>query len=408
MDQHIVVVGAGLVGLSTAWHLQKRGAKVTVIDREGPAAGSSWGNAGWLSPALTVPLAEPSVLRFGLKSLVDDDSPLYMPLRLDPTLIRFGLGFARRSTLRTWNATMQHYLPLSERALEAFDEIGADLDEGTTEAPIWAAFRSEADAADLLREFDLIEKSGTDLRWEMVGGDAVRAARPVLSDEVNVGVRIDGQRFINPGRYCDALAKTVTDGGGELIIDEVEGIRKVAKGVSVACSSASVHAAHVVIATGAWLPRLAREHKVRVPLVAGRGYSFRVDVDAEQVPGPVYLPGQRVACTPLDGGLRVAGTMEFRPVDAPLDEARVDALVRSVESLIDADLSVRHDTWVGGRPVTVDGLPLVGPTRTAGVWVAGGHGMWGVTLGPLTGRLIADWMLEGRVDPALRPLDPLR
>ncbi|GAA2774311.1 hypothetical protein GCM10010470_02750 [Saccharopolyspora taberi] len=141
---------------------------------------------------------------------------------------------------------------------------------------------------------------------------------------------------------------------------------------------------------------------------AGRGYSFTVPTD-EPVPGPIYLPAVRVACTPYQGGLRIAGTMEFRSPDAAADPARIEAIVRSARPLLrGVDWGRRRDDWVGPRPVTADGLPLIGASRMPGVFVAGGHGMWGLTLGPLTGRLLSEQIICGKQPTVLRPFDPLR
>ena len=161
-----------------------------------------------------------------------------------------------------------------------------------------------------------------------------------------------------------------------------------------------------VIATGAWLSRLAGR-RVRVPVQAGRGYSFTVPVDCP-IPGPIYLPDVRVACTPYQGALRVSGTMEFRDPYEPAVPARVGAIVASASPLLDGvRWAERSDIWVGPRPVTPDGRPLVGE-MSRGVYVAGGHGMWGLAHGPVTGRLLAEFITTGKQPEALREFDPLR
>jgi D-amino-acid dehydrogenase len=141
---------------------------------------------------------------------------------------------------------------------------------------------------------------------------------------------------------------------------------------------------------------------------AGRGYSFSVPI--EHVPaGPVYLPAQRVACTPLGDRLRVAGMMEFRAPDAPLDPRRIAAITAATRPLLrGADFDARADEWVGPRPCTPDGLPLIGSTTSPRVYVAGGHGMWGMTLGPVTGQLLAEAISTGHQPAELAPFDPLR
>ena len=146
---------------------------------------------------------------------------------------------------------------------------------------------------------------------------------------------------------------------------------------------------------------------------AGRGYSFTVQPEVKPA-NPVYFPAQRVACTPIvdpDGpvGFRVAGMMEFRRPKAPPDPRRIRAIVDAASPLLrGVDWDARTDEWVGSRPCTADGLPLVGPTRTPGVHVAGGHGMWGIALGPLTGQLLAAQIARGETSSLLDSLDPLR
>src|SRR3954463_11351867 len=145
---HVAVIGAGMVGPSTAWFLQESGAQVTVYDRERVAAGASWGNAGWLTPSLTAPLPEPAVLRYGLRAVLSPRSPVYLPLRADPTLARFLAGFVRHSTTRAWRRGLAAYVPLNERALEAFDVLAAGGVPAATHraAAFLACFRREQDA----------------------------------------------------------------------------------------------------------------------------------------------------------------------------------------------------------------------------------------------------------------------
>src|ERR1017187_7236748 len=129
---HVVVVGAGMVGLATAWFLQEYGVEVTVVDREGIGAGASWGNAGWLSPGIVTPLAEPSVLRYGLKSFFDPAAALYIPPTIDPALWRFLTRFAMHCTMRQWKRSMEAYVEIDRQALSAFDDL-ARSEEHTSE-----------------------------------------------------------------------------------------------------------------------------------------------------------------------------------------------------------------------------------------------------------------------------------
>lgn len=416
--EHVVVVGAGIVGLSTAWFLQERGVQVTVMERSAVASGSSWGNAGWLTPGMAIPLAEPSVLRYGIKAVLDPAAPLHIPLKADPGLWAFLLRFAARCTMPQWRRTMARLVPLNQAALDAYDELERDpgLTVHTTRGSIIAAFREPDQAQALLTEFRHVREAGLDLAYEAVDGSTVRSLAPVVTDNVARGVRIDDQRFVDPGGFVEALGEAVRRRGGTIQEGaDVRGLRHGPGGVHVdVVGGTPVLCDAVVLATGAWLPQLARRHGVRVPLRAGRGYSFSVPnpqtADGRPaVRGPVYFPHERVICTPIGDRVRLGGTMEFQPADAPLDAQRIESIVDSARPLVSGlDLDDREDEWVGSRPVTVDGLPLVGPTKVPRVWVHGGHGMWGMCQGPATARMLAEYMVTGRAPEALRPLDPTR
>lgn len=409
----VAVVGAGMVGLATAWYLQERDVEVTVLDREGVAAGASWGNAGWLTPAIATPLPEPAVLRYGLRAVFSAHSPVYVPPTADPRLARFVAGFVRHSTSSRWDQAMQALLPVNERSLAAFDHLAANgvAAEVYPAEPFTAAYERAGDVQVLLDEFAQIERSGGRVDHELIGGDEARRREPALSDAVQAAIIIHGQRYIRPVDFVEALGASVRERGARIVAgSEVLGLEDLGTtGVRVDASGegAGVYDA-VVVATGAWLGDLVSSFGVRQVVQAGRGYSF--SVPTEQMPGgPLYFPAARVALTPLGERLRVAGMMEFRRPDAPLDARRIKAIVESTRPLLrGADLDDRQDEWVGSRPATADGLPLVGATTSERVFVAGGHGMWGITLGPVTGELLAEQITTGTVPAALTPFDPLR
>ncbi|HUX04390.1 MAG TPA: FAD-binding oxidoreductase [Acidimicrobiales bacterium] len=408
--RHVVVVGAGMVGLSTAWFLQERGAAVTVIDRVGVAAGASWGNAGWVCPGLVSPLPEPSVLRYGLRALFDPSAALYVPPTIDVGLWRFLVGFATHCTTTQWTRSMKGYLDVNRRALEAFDDLRAGgIAAPANDAPIMMAFQHADEAEAMRHELEQFARLGQALDVTELRGDAIHAAAPQVASGTQLVLQLNGQRYIDPGDYVNQLAAAVIQRGGSIRSPmHVDSVRRQAKGVIVLAREGSVHADAAVVATGSWFNGLTSSLGVRRRVQAGRGYSFSVATDVP-VPAPLYLPTSRVACTPYRGGMRVGGTMEFRSVDAPIDPKRVAALVKSAKPLITGvDWDSISDEWVGSRPVGVDGLPFVGATKVPGVFVAGGHGMWGITLGPITGKLLAEEMMTGVRPAALRPFDPLR
>jgi D-amino-acid dehydrogenase len=410
--RRVAVVGAGMVGLSTAWFLQEHGADVTVFDRRDVAAGASWGNAGWLTPGLATPLPEPAVLSYGVRAVLSPSSPVYVPPSANPNLLRFLAGFARNSTAARWRRAMESLVPINGRALPSFDALveGGVEAETRDAASFFAAYRTAGERRVLLEEIEQIRAAGQELEYEVLDGDEARRREPALSEEIGAAILLRGQRFINPGVFVHALADSVRARGGKIRAGvEVTDIRDEPGGVAVRTTGSDFERFDtVVIASGVWLGALARRFGVRSLVQAGRGYSFSVPMD--RVPdGPVYFPAQRVACTPLGDRLRVAGMMEFRRPEARLDPRRIRAIVEAARPLLrGADLDARQDEWVGSRPCTRDGLPLIGATRSPRVFAAGGHGMWGITLGPATGNLLAEMIVTGRRPRELDPFDPLR
>jgi D-amino-acid dehydrogenase len=411
----VAVVGAGVVGLSTAWFLQEHGVEVTVLERAHVAAGASWGNTGWLMAGDVTPLPSPATLRMGLRGLASSTSALSVPLRADPGLYRFLLRFSRHCTTAHWNRAMQALIPLSNAALDAYDAFS---DGGVGVVPTSSrhhlAFFTDIPARDAFnRELEDLREQGVKVEFETMDGDEARASSPIASELVNGAVGLHGQRFLDPTLFVPALAASVVERGGTIETPaDVRSLRDVGRGVEALVmhdGRATIRRFDaVVVCTGAWLSDLVQRFGVRVPVRAGRGYSFNARLE-ETVSDPVYLPDQHLACTSMRGRLRIAGSMEFRRPDEPLDPRRIAVMVEAARPMLqNVDLDDRSDEWVGPRPVSVDGLPLAGPTRSPRVWCVGGHAMEGMVLGPVTARLAAEGLARGTLPRELDPLDPLR
>jgi D-amino-acid dehydrogenase len=405
------VVGAGIVGLSTAHFLNSAGASVTVYEgSDDTRATASYGNAGWVIPGMVAPLPSPEVLRYGFRALVDPRSPVKIG-SFSPALARFLVGFARHSTAASSRRGRSAMGKLAEGASDAFAAIVSEVEGAvvTRSDSFLAMFADERARDEFEHELAVLGESGP----------ALSAQRHEIEDRPGDGVR--GHPFglrmaidsIDPARFLGALDAALRSRSvvfrrpAEVVAVHADGERV---RVQLANGEVGIHD-DVVLATGAVIGKLGRRLGMRTAVQAGRGYSFACPRPTT-IEGPVYFPVERLAITPLDSErVRVAGMMEFASPAAPLRQRQ-----RQLQRLVDearrvhADLDVerRTDEWVGSRPCTADGLPVIGPTLSPHVHIAGGHGMWGVTLGPVTGRLLADSILTGRVADVVKPFDPLR
>ncbi len=408
--KRVVVVGAGIVGLSCAWALQERGIEVCVVERHAAGAGSSWQNAGYVSPSMCAPLPEPSVLRYGVSAVLRPSSPVSLLSKTDVRLLGFMAGMVRHCTAARWQRSMATYRELNERVFASYDrQLDGGVEASVTTSDVLTCFARPQESDGFLHELEGIAASGQPVDADLLTGTEARTVEPHLSERVRVAVRVRDQRYLTPSRYVVALARSVRDRGAKIL--EGHDIGRVdRRGDTVVASGAGgeVEADAAVLAAGAWISGLARPHGVRVRVYGGRGYSFTAPCDGALV-RTLYFPVPRVTVAPQEDRARVSSIMEFGSPDAPPRWSRIPSIVRKVNPLMDGvDFAALADQWMGARPLSTDGLPLVGATATPGVFVAGGHGMWGVTLGPLTGLLLAELIATGRAPAPLGALDPCR
>ena len=406
----VLVIGSGIVGMSCAWSLQEHGVEVSVVDRRHPGAGASWQNAGLVSPTMSVPLPEPSILRYGIRALLSPRSPVALVRSADPRLAQFMAALVRSCTTKAWRRSMTVYRVLNAMAADAYaHQQAGGVEMELYRGDVVACFAHPHESAGFLLEMGSVVAAGQPVELTLLTADEVRGIEPHISDTVELGVRVRDQQYLTPSHYVAALAKSVRDRGGKIVEDMPISSVERRHGVLVAHGlQGELEADAVVVAAGAWAGDLLAGHGVRVPVYGGRGYSFTV-ASSTPFAGPLYFPAARVAATPQADRVRFAGIMEFGSPDAVPQGARFGHMVQAVRHLlVDVDWTTMADQWMGPRPLSADGVPLVGATATPGLYVAGGHGMWGVTLGPLTGTLLARQITTGVTPPALLPLDPLR
>jgi D-amino-acid dehydrogenase len=405
----VAVVGAGVVGLACAHYLRRAGAEVVVLERGRVASGCSAGNAGWVCPALATPLPEPGLGWRSLGFLLDPEGPLYIRPTALPRLAGWLVAFWRRCNARDFEQGLHALARLNRRTLELYDGLEADgVAFEHARAGLLALFRSQRALAE---ERAQLQRHGLG-PLEPVTAAHLAELQPGLPPTFAGGLLFPAERHVRPESLCAGLAQALARAGATLREGfEVRGLRR-AGGRAAALEGAGgvVKADAFVLAGGAEAGLLARECGHPLPLEAAKGYSVTVQTPALRLARPLYLPEARLALTPFDGALRIAGTLELSGLNLRLDRRRVAALRRAVVSqlptALDGEASVE---WVGMRPVTPDGLPVIGALRGwPNVFVASGHQMLGITLAPATGEALARQILTGQSPAELQPFDPRR
>ncbi len=407
MPRHVVVVGSGVVGAFAAYHLARGGWRVTVIDRGAFGRGCSHANCGYVCPSHVLPLAVPGAVGATLRTLFQQNSPL--KVRPATVLANLGwfLGFARRCTeaqMLAAGAAIQALLTSSRRQFA--DVIESEkLDVEWEAKGLLFVFRSQtgfdhyAPTDDLLRD-----RFATPAR--RLDAAELLALEPALLPGNAGGYHYEGDAHLRPDRLMSELRRVLVGLGVEVRENvPVTGFRIMNDtATAVQTATGDVPADAVVVATGAWTPQLNRALGTKVPILPGKGYSLTMPRPAVCPNYPLIFEEHRVAATPFASGYRLGSTMEFAGYDETLNRARLGILTDAAKLYLRDPLAepVKEEWW-GWRPMTPDGLPVIGRAPAAGnVLIAAGHNMLGLSMAPATGQLVAELLAGGptHLDPA--------
>ncbi len=409
----VVVVGGGVVGLCVAHYLTAEGVPVEVLERATLGSGASWGNAGWVCLSHSAPVVAPGITRFALRSLGKPDSPLYLRPPLDSRFLMWLWRMWRSSSKSRFQHGYAAVTSLNKTTFALFEELATQGVETTLHRPgLVHAFLSVAEAQHHLQVQREMAADNYSMPSAVTVGPDAHLLDPALSPAVQAAYLVRGEGVVDPVRLVGALGTAVQNGGGKIRENvTVTGFSPSGSEVRVVhTSEGDVPCSAVVIAAGMWSQRLLASLGVRLSMQTGKGYSFSVDL----TPTPthaMYFGDRRVVASPMNGGTRIAGTMELSGNNRCLDWRRIIAIAHASRHYLGPwfddpdDLPARiRDPWVGGRPFLADGLPLIDriPNHT-NTFVATGHGMLGVTLGPATGRALTDYFLTGHRPSVLNP-----
>jgi len=407
----VAVIGAGIIGLATAYQLSRRGVEVTIVSDRGPGAGASSNNAGWVVPAESGPLPAPGAVLQTLRWMLRPDSPVYVRPSVSPSFLRFMFGLFRASNARAHAAGFEATARL---AAGTMDELDAWAGDGVVfEMHAAGALRAYVDGRELGLAANALgpyEKAGFEPL--LLDGDEARRLEPALSDAVVGGIRFPNERHVAPGSLVRALTERLRRAGVTWIDGRVTSARSVpGRGVELGGAFGQRRADAAVIAAGAWSGSLARRFGASLPIRPAKGYSLDFEPPPAPLHGPVMFAEAHCVITPFERSTRLAGTLELAGLDEQISARRVRALREAPSRYLRAwrpDGPARPAT-AGLRPLAPDGLPVIGRLRAApNVVVATGHAMLGLTLAPRTGALVAEMLAEDRDLEVLRPFSPGR
>ena len=410
------IVGGGAIGLCTAHYLKKLGADPVIIESSTLGSGCSLGNAGWVFPSKSTPLAAPGLTLKSLQWMLRRDSPLHIRPSALPRLAPWLMRFRSYCNLADQKRGIAALAALNEFTMERYDELAADgVQFEFSESGLLMAFRDFDEAKATRKEVELVAAagatSGTASCHELNEAELYEY-EPMLRPGFRFGLFLDEGRHVRPESVMGGLGSLLRASGIEIHQRAMAtGFRGEKQRVTaIVTSKGDLEVDAVVLAAGAHTGTQSRMLGCPIPLIAGKGYSVTIEQPTNQLRQPLLLGGAMIGLSPFEGALRFAGTMELSAVNGRMDAARIRSIRRQVSRALDIpEASDGGRAWMGMRPMVPDSLPVIGklPSRE-NVYVNTGHQMSGITVAPSSGWALAGLMLEGKAGVDLEPFSAER
>ena len=401
MGKQVTIVGGGVIGLCCAYYLNKAGHEVTVIEKGDITNGTSFGNAGYVSPSHFIPLASPGIVAKGLRWMLSSSSPFYIKPRMNIDLIRWGMAFYRSANEKT----MEKHIPPLNDILHLSRSLMTDM-----KSELGNQFRMAEVGCFMLYKSTATEKHELELaaqaarlgiETKVLTGAQVQDMEPEVEVTVRGGVLYPIDCHLHPGDFMKTLKSHLQAGGVKLMLQTtVTGFEKNGNRVQgVITDQGKVACDELVIASGSWIPQVAEQLGIHLLLQAGKGYSITYTDVEKNLHHPAILVDDRTAMTPMGKDLRMGGTMEISGINDHILIKRVQSIFRAAKNYypnLPVSFPETDRIWSGLRPLSPDGLPYIGRhSKYTNVTISGGHAMLGISLAAGSGKLVEE-ILSGK------------
>lgn len=408
----ILIIGGGAIGVCAAYYLAERGHDVALIERKDICSGSSYGNAGLIAVDHAIPMAAPGALSQGMRWILDSGSPFSIRPRPDPNLIRWLWRFRDACREEPMRCTIPLLLALARASLALYEQLHEQhpLDDGYHYNGRMLLYRTQASLEHAIEELHLLNEYG--VNGNILDIDQVRQMAPRVHPSIAGGVYYPGYAHLVPGRFVLELADVAQAMGvqfhtnTELLDFETSGNRI----SQVLTTNGAFQAEEIILAAGVWSAPIARRLRLRLPIQPAKGYSITAKLPPDFPDLPLSLGEARVAATPMGEFLRFSSTLEMSGFDMSINQRRVAATRSGLRDYLSGMETLEElELWRGLRPLTPDSLPLIGRSASfQNLIIATGHGMLGLTHGPITGKLVTQIINKVPPDIDLAPFRPDR
>jgi D-amino-acid dehydrogenase len=392
----VIVAGGGVIGLCSAYYLSKAGHKVVVIDQGDLKHGTSFGNAGYISPSHFIPLASPGIIAQGLQWMMSSSSPFYIKPRLDMDLIKWGLTFWKRSGKSTMERNVPHLNNMLQLSRRLTSEIRDDLGNHfhMKEMGCLMLYKS---ASTEKHEIEMAQEAAAfNIETRVLSAREVQEMEPEVQVDVKGGVLYPIDAHLHPGDLMKTIYEYLLTNGVEFYLNtSITGFEKEGRKVTkVLTDKGAFEGDEIVVATGSWISSHLKHLGIHLLLQAGKGYSMTFKNISKNLHYPSILVDDRVAMTPMGGDLRMGGTMEISGIGSKMLIKRVVSIYKAAKSYfpdLPVEFPAEDKIWYGLRPLSPDGLPYLGRhSKYDNLVIAGGHAMLGISLAAGSGKLVEE------------------